>query len=151
MTVTALTGPGRVVQFLWGSNQQNTLTFGYPLALDNPRFWRSPRAGNEQVVMNDRAESWTTARDYFCACLLRWVPLSQWSGGAGVQAFLDWGAGANPFTFVPDAVNAPLFGLPGCLLLQPFDNVSPQLEAEGSQAIEILFRNPTYDLGLAWR
>lgn len=151
MTVTALTGPGRVSQFLWGPNQQNTLTFGYPLALDNARFWRSSRIGSEQVIVADRVESWTVGRDYFAQVLLRWIPLSLWCGGAGVQAFLDWGTGASPFTLVPDAVNAPLFGLPGCLLTQPFDAIDPQPEADGSQSIEITLRNPTYDLGLAWR
>lgn len=151
MTVTALTGPGRVSQFLWGPNQQNTLTFGYPLALDNARFWRASRVGSEQVLFADRFESWTVGRDYFAHVQLRWIPLYLWCGGAGVQAFLDWGANANPFTFIPDAVNSPLFGLPGCLLTQPFDTVDPQPEVDGSQAIEIQFRNPTYDIGLAWR
>lgn len=150
MTYTKLTGPGRVSQFLWGARTQNTLTLGYPLALDNPTFWRAPRVGSEQLVINDRAESWTTARDFYASMTIRWIPLYLWSGSGGVQAFLDV-APVQSFTFVPDAVNAPLLGLSGCLLIEPFATVSPQLEVDGSQAIPIVFRNPTYDLGLAWR
>ena len=151
MTVTTVTGPGRVVQCLWGATQQSTLQLSYPMALDQPRFWRGPRVGSEQVVVNNRAESWTSARDFYAAFTVRWVPLASWSGGDGVQAFLDAGANAGPFTFVPDAANAPLFGLAGCVLLKPFTQVVPALESDGSQTIEIMFRNPTYDLGLAWR
>jgi len=151
MTATLFTGPGRVVQFLWGARLQNTFTFGYPLAVDEPRFWRQVRKGSEQQIFNTLAESWTTARDYFATTKGRWFQLSLWAGHAGFQAFLDWCTAGNSFAFVPDAVNAPLFNLPGCLLLDPFDNPSVGIEPDGSQQITITFRNPTYDLGLAWR
>lgn len=151
MTVTTITGPGRVVQFLWGVRLQNTFTFSYPLAVDEPRFWRQVRKGSEQVVMNNLAESWTTARDYFATLKVRWVPLAQWAGHAGFQAFLDWCTDGNSFSFVPDAVNAPQFVVPGCLLLEPFDAPSVVMEPDGSQQVTITFRNPTFDLGLAWR
>lgn len=151
MTVTLLTGPGRVAQFLWGPNQQNTLTFGYPTALDEARFWRAQRVGGEQLIVNNLAESWTAARDYFMVVKARWIGLPFWSGHGGFQAFLDWGSNGNPFTLVPDAVQAPLFVLSGCLLVDPFERVTPRLEADGSQMIELTIRSPTFDLGLAWR
>jgi len=149
--VTAAVGPGRISQIIWGARLQNTLTFGYPSAVDNARFWRAPRVGSEQVVVAGQPESWTQARDFWGALSIRWVHLSRWSGHGGVQAFLDYATGGAPFTIVPDAVNAPLFVLPGCLLGQPFSDVSPQGEDDGSQQVEITFRNPTLDLGLAWR
>ncbi len=151
MSYTTITGPGRVVQFLWGARLQNTFTFGYPLAVDEPRFWRQVRKGSEQRVFNNRAESWTTARDYVSTLNCRWIQLSLWSGHAGFQAFLDWCTGGNPFSFVPDAANAPLYVLPGCLLIDPFDSPAPGMEPDGSQQITITFSNPTYDLGLSWR
>lgn len=151
MTIASVTGPGRVIQFLWGSNQQNTLELAYPAGMDNPRFFRAPRKSSELAVQGPTSEAWTTARDYFGEGTIRWVQLQLWSGLVGVQAFLDWGAGGQPFTFVPDAANAPLFGIPGCVLVVPFDKVVPGHETDGSQTVTIQFRNPTYDLGLAWR
>lgn len=151
MTAISLTGPGRISQFLWGPNQQSTLTFGYPTALDEAKFWRAPRLGSEQKLLADRAESWTAARDYWATFKIRWARIDLWSGRGGVQAFLDWGMSGQPFSFVTDAVFAPLFSLPGCLLVEPFANVQPSMEPDGSQQITVKFRNPTYDLGLAWR
>lgn len=151
MTFTMVTGPGRVAQFLWGTRAQNTLTFSYPLSLDSARFWREPRAGGEQVVVNNLAESWTAARDYMAEFIIRWVQLPRWSGHAGVQAFLDWAVGGSAFTLVPDAANSPLFGCSGCLLVTPFNPTPPNLEPDGSQSYDITIRNPTFDLGLAWR
>lgn len=151
MTATSVIGPGRVVQFLWGANQQNTLEFAYPMSVDNPRFFRAPRKGSELAVQGPTSEGWTTARDYYGDLQLRWIQLNVWSGLVGVQAFLDWGINGQPFTFVPDAANAPLFSIPGCVLMDPFDKGVPGNEADGSQNIPIRFRNPTYDLGLAWR
>lgn len=151
MTFTPLTGPGRITQFLWGARTQNTLTFSYPAVLDAAKFWRQPRLGSEQVVMNNLAESWTTARDYYAEFNARWLQLTFYAGHAGFQAFLDWGTAGNPFTLVPDAVNAPLFALPGCLLVSPIDATAPTMEIDGSQNVDLVIRNPTYDLGLAWR
>jgi hypothetical protein len=151
MTFTAVAGPGRVVQFLWGARAQNTLTFAYPASIDQARFWREPRKGSEQVVMNSLAESWTSARDYMAEVQMRWLQPSFWSGHAGVQAFLDWATGGGAFTFVPDAGGAPLFGLAGCLLVSPFESQVPGIEQDGSQSYDLTFRNPIFDLGLSWR
>jgi hypothetical protein len=151
MTFTAVTGPGRVVQMLWGARTQNTLTFAYPASVDAAKFWREPRAGGEQIVMNNLAESWIATRDFMGEFTMRWLQLQFWTGHAGVQAFLDWAGGGGAFTLVPDAANAPLFGAAGCLLVTPFMPQTPGLETDGSQKYAITIRNPTTDLGLAWR
>lgn len=151
MSFTTLTGPGRVVQFMWGARNQNALTFAYPASVDVARFWREPRTGSEQAFVNNTADSWLVARDYMADMTLRWMQLSFWASSGGVQGFLDWSTGGGTFAIVPDAVNAPLFALTGCLLVGPFDQTVPNMEADGSQSYEIVVRSPTYDLGLAWR
>jgi len=148
MTFITQTGPGRVSQFLWGARAQNTFTFGYPASLDNPRFWREPQDGSESAQVNDGQDAWITTRDFRAAFQARWLDPQAW---AAFQRFLDWGAVGGTFAFVPDAVNAPLFVIPGCLLVEPFDKPSPSLEVNGFQMIDFMIRNPTYDLGLAWR
>lgn len=148
MTFTTITGPGRVSQLLWGARQQTTFTFGYPSALDNPRFWRGPVEGSELNRVNDGADAWIVGRDFRAAFQARWLDARAW---AAFQLFLDWAVVGGTFAFVPDAVNAPLYNLPGCLLVDPFDKPAPALEANGTQALDFSFRNPTYDLGLAWR
>ncbi len=148
MSYTTITGPGRVAQFLWGARQQNTLTFAYPVALDQARFWREPQAGSELEQVNPGQGAWVTTRDFKAAFTARWLGPRDW---AAFQAFLDWAVIGGLFSLVPDAVNAPLYVLPGCLLVDPFDKPTPTLEANGLQALDIIIRNPTYDLGLSWR
>lgn len=147
MTFTTLM-PGPIPQILWGSRLQTTITFSYPAALVATRFWREPRPGSELSQVNDGQDAWIVGRDFRAAFKARWLRQDKW---CEFQRFLDWAVGGNTFALVPDAVNAPLFVLPGCLLVEPFDKVDPTLEDDGTQAQDFSVRNPIYDLGLAWR
>lgn len=148
MTITAATGPGRVSQFMWGPNQENTITFSYPAALDNAVFWTAPQLGSEIGDVNDLQDAWTVGLDWYASMSLRWLLPAVWQD---VQRFLDWAQGGGAFGFVPDAANAPLFIIPGCLLVSPFGDPQVSLEDNGLQTVDITFRNSTYDLGLSWR
>ena len=145
MTVTSRVAP--VTQFLWGANLQNTFTIAYPSVIDSTRFWRDPWAGSESSQVNDGQDAWILGRSFRAAMTVRYLRAAAW---CDFQRFLDWAPG-NVFSWVPDAVNAPLYALPGCILVSPFDDVSPTPEDDGSQSLAIEIRNPTYDLGLAWR
>lgn len=148
MTATSLTGPGRVTQFLWGANLQNTLTLAYPAAIDQPRFWRAPQPGAETGQVNDGQDAWVQARDFMASFNVRFLYPRAWSD---FQQFLDWASGGFAFSLVPDAAVAPLYAVPGCLLVSPFMPVDPALEDTGAQSLQLAIRNVTYDLGLSWR
>lgn len=139
-------------QILWGTGFENVLDFDYPRALDVPRTWRRPAPGSARA----RNSAGTTdaavyGYDYLLAGRARWFNRSDWDNPVGLQAFLDWAGQGNAFRFVPDKT-VPDFYVDNCTLDSPFDDVEPSLEeADGSQSIDMVIRNPTVSFGQALR
>ena len=148
MTVTSSTGPGRVSQFLWGPDYGFTFTFAYPAILDSETFWSAPQQGSETGQVNDGQDAWVIGDEFGASLTARWLTPQAWSE---FQLFLDWATGGGAFAIVPDAVNAPDYAVTGCLLVEPFGDVNPGLEDNGLQTIVLIVRNPSFDMGLAWR
>lgn len=139
-------------RILWGTGLENVLVFEYPTALDSKRHWRRPAPGSERARNAvGTTDAWVTGYDYMLAGRARWFTDALWSGGPGIQEFLDWAGQGNVFRFVPDK-NTPDFYVDNVTLDEPFDDPAPDLEqADGSQAIDLVLRNPTMDFGLALR
>jgi hypothetical protein len=152
--------PSRVSGILWGVNNENVVSLGYPLGSVLPD--REPRRGAEWVQGATGIEdAWLTGFDHVLSLEARFLPgvpnfdgaaapnplQSAIQGAANVQGFLDWARAKHSFAFVPD-VTAPGFVMPGCYLADPVTggrSISPRLD--WSQTLKI--RNPTLDLGLA--
>jgi hypothetical protein len=139
-------------RILWGTGLENVLAFEYPTALDNKRHWRRPAPGSERARnAAGTTDAWVTGYDFMLAGRARWFTDALWSGGPGIQEFLDWAGQGNVFRFVPDK-NAPDFYVDNVTLDDPFEDPAPDLEqADGSQAIDLVLRNPTVDFGQALR
>ena len=139
-------------QILWGTGLENVLTFEHPTALDNKRHWRRPAPGSERARNSAGVtDSSVTGYDYMLAGRARWFNDAAWSGGPGLEEFLTWAGRGNVFRFVPDR-NAPNFYVDNVTLDEPFDDPAPDLEqADGSQAIDLVIRNPTVPFGQALR
>lgn len=139
-------------QIHWGTGFENVLDFDFPQLIDNCRFWRQPAPG---AVRSRNAAGTTDAAiygyDYVMSGRARWFDASSYSGPLGLQAFFDWAGRGNTFRFVPDK-NVTDFYVDGVTLEQPFESPEPGLEeADGSQSIDMVLRNPTVDFGQAMR
>ncbi|HMG19533.1 MAG TPA: hypothetical protein VK573_12470, partial [Gemmatimonadales bacterium] len=139
-------------QILWGVGYENTIDFDYPRALDVPRAWRRPAPGSARARNSAGVtDAAVYGYDYLLAGRARWFGRSDWDNPVGLQAFLDWAGQGNPFRFVPDKT-VPDFYVDNCVLDSPFDDVEPSLEeADGSQAIDMVIRNPSVSFGQALR
>jgi hypothetical protein len=139
-------------QILWGTGFENIVDFDYPRALDTPRAWRRPAPGSARARNSAGVtDAAVYGYDYLLAGRARWFGRSDWDNPVGLQAFLDWAGQGNPFRFVPDKT-VPDFYVDNCVLDTPFDEVEPSLEeADGSQSIDVVIRNPTVSFGQALR
>lgn len=139
-------------QIHWGTGFENTLDFDFPQLIDNVRFWRQPGPG----AARSRNAAGTTdvaiyGYDYMMAGRARWFGAAAYSNPVGLQAFFDWAGRGNTFRFLPDK-NVQDFYVDGVTLEQPFETPEPGLEdADGSQSIDMVLRNPTVDFGQAMR
>lgn len=143
----------------WGDNLDTQLDI---LAFDHWRSMRRPRP--EGKYAHDGAGlpmGWQPGWDYDLAGDIRWIPLGAdvanhgprtgWSGGIGVQDFVEWAQSGNTFRLIPDR-EAPEFFVDGVSLREPVSEFTPDIErAEGTYSLPIMMTHPTVDLGLAMR
>jgi hypothetical protein len=152
----------RVSGIQWGPNQENVLSLGYPLGSVMPD--REPRIGSDYLQgISGVEDAWIQGYDYVVSVEARFLPptpslygaqapvavQSPLAGAANVRGFLDWAREKNTFTFYPDVVNTPAFGIPGCYLADPMNLGGMRITPRLDWAQQLKIRNPTYDLGLA--
>lgn len=85
------------MQFKWGTSYANTLSCGYPMAIDAPKSYSKNLPGYErEQSAAGQWDAWVTASEYFLQVTFRHIPgtsttgVTGWDGSTGFRAFLEW-------------------------------------------------------------
>lgn len=145
----------RNFRIYWGPTLENALDFVSPVVGSNPLFYRAPRDGATQAVTGTDTIAWIPQMHYRMQVTAQYFKPTQWAGGVGLQAFLDWAADSNAFTLVPN-INTPALTVTGCYLDSAFGDFGTfggaiTLNPDGSQTVALTILNADIDLNLAWR